>query len=96
MNKDLSKVKGVLSESLLKDNEDITEDGAMELVVKSEITIKDLEEEKDMDDSLNAAKSVVKDLSTGYSSAIKYEKAKIKFLIAKIEELQELSTAASV
>lgn len=89
MSTNLGKVKSVLSETFVKDNEDITEDRAMELVIKSEIAIKDLEEEKTNDDSLNAAKSVVKDLSAGYSSAIKYEKAKIKYCIAKIQEIQE-------
>lgn len=89
MSTDLGKVKSVLSETFVKDNEDITEDRAMELIVKSEIAIKDLREEKENDDSLNAAKSVVKDLSSGYSSITKYETAKIKYLIAKIEEIRE-------
>jgi len=89
MSTDLGKVKSVLSETFIKDNDDITEDRAMELVIKSEIAIKELKEEKDNDDSLNAAKSVVKDLSAGYGSASKYEAAKIKYLIAKIEEIRE-------
>ena len=89
MSTDLGKIKSILSETFVKDNEDIDESRAMELVVKAEIAIKDLEEAKDNDDSLNAAKSVVKDLMGGYSSTIKYEKAKIKYLIAKIEEIQE-------
>lgn len=97
MSTDLGKVKKVLSDTFVKDNEDVTEDRAMELVVKAEIAIKELEEEKENDDSLNAAKSVVKDLSAGYGSAIKYEKAKIKYLIAKIQEIQEgVNEAASV
>lgn len=84
----LGKAKKILSETFVKDNEDVTEDKAMELIVKAEMQIKDLEEEKANDDQLNAAKSVVKDLSAGYSSAIKYEKAKIQYLIGKIEEIQ--------
>jgi len=97
MSTDLGKVKSVLSETFVKDNEDITEDRAMELVIKSTIAIKDLEEEKTNDDSLNAAKSVVKDLSAGYASAVKYEKAKIKYCIAKIQEIQEgVNPTASV
>jgi len=97
MSTDLGKVKSVLSETFVKDNKDITEDRAMELVVKATIAIKDLDEEKENDDSLNAAKSVVKDLSAGYSSARKYEQAKIKYLIAKIQEIQEgVNPTASV
>lgn len=89
MSTDLGKVKSILSETFVKDNEDITEDGAMELVVKATIAIKELDEEKDNDDTLNGAKSVVKDLSAGYNSAKAYEKAKIKFCIAKIEEIRD-------
>lgn len=89
MSTDLGKVKSILSETFVKDNEDITEDGAMELVVKSTIAIKELEEAKENDDGLNAAKSVVKDLNSGYGSALKYEKAKIKYMIGKIEEIRE-------
>lgn len=89
MSINLGKAKKILSETFVKDNEDVTEDRAMELIVKAEMQIKDLEEEKANDDQLNAAKSVVKDLSAGYSSAIKYEKAKIQYLIGKIEDIQE-------
>lgn len=97
MSVNLGKAKKVLSETFVKDNDDINEDRAMELIVKAEIAIKELEEEKDQDDQLNAAKTVVKDLSAGYSSAIKYEKAKIQYLIAKIEEIQEgVNPTASV
>ena len=97
MSTDLGKVKNVLSETFIKDNEEITEDRAMELIVKATIAIKDLNEEKENDDSLNAAKSVVKDLSAGYSSASRYEAAKIKYLVAKVEEIREgVNPSASV
>lgn len=89
MSTNLGKIKNVLSETFVKDNEDINEDRAMELIVKATIAIKELDEEKENDDSLNAAKSVVKDLSAGYGSARKYEQAKVRYLIAKIEEIRE-------
>ena len=97
MSVNLGKAKKVLSETFVKDNKDITEDKAMELIVKAEIAIKELEEERDQDDQLNAAKMVVRDLSAGSSSATKYEQAKIQYLIAKIQEIQEgVNPTASV
>jgi len=89
MSVNLGKAKSVLSETFIKDSEDITEDKAMELIVKAEMEIKELEEERDNDDQLNAAKVIVKDLNAGYSSAIKHNKAKIRHLLGKIEEIQE-------
>lgn len=86
---DVGKARKILSESFLKDNEDINEDKAMELIVKAEMQIKDLEEQRDADDQLNAAKQITKDLSSGYSSAMRYEKAKIQYLIARIREIQD-------
>ena len=41
------------------------------------------------DENLQAAVQVKKDLEGGYKSAIKYEQAKIQYLLAKIEEIQE-------
>ena len=42
-------------------------------------------EEKEGHTELQAAKEIVKDLNAGFSSAIKYEKAKIEFLLEQIE-----------
>ena len=93
----LGKAKSVLSETFISECADITEDRAMEAIIKAEIEIKALEEERENDDSLNAAKNVAKDLNAGYSSAIKHNKAKIKFLIEKIEAIREgISPNASV
>ena len=82
------KAKKVLSKSFVENHEQVTEDQAADLIVESELQIRSLEEERSNDDKLNAAKQIVKDLGAGYSSAIKYEKAKISFLLEKIEEIQ--------
>ena len=78
----------VLSQSFVENNANISEDQAGELIVKAEQKIKLLEEERASDEKLSAAKQIVKDLNAGYSSALKYEKAKISFLLEKIEEIQ--------
>jgi len=88
MGVDSGKAKKILSESFVENNQDVNEDEAQALVVRSLIKIKGLEEEKKSDDKLAAATQVKKDLEAGYGSAIQYEKAKISFLLEKIEEIQ--------
>lgn len=92
------KAKKVLSKSFVENHESVTEDKAADLIVESELQIRSLEEERSQDDKLNAAKQICKDLGAGYSSAIKYEKAKISFLLEKIEEIQsgEVNKTSSV
>lgn len=85
---DLGKAKKILSQAFLENHDNINEDDAAALVVKSEMQIKALREEMGADEKLAAATQVVKDLSTGYKNAIKYEEAKIQYLLAKIEEIQ--------
>ena len=88
MSVDSGKAKKILSESFVENNKDISEDEAQHLVVRSLQKIKALEEEKASDDKLAAATQIKKDLEAGYGSAVKYEKAKISFLLEKIEEIQ--------
>lgn len=82
------KANKVLSKSFVENHATISEDEAADLIVKAELQIRELEEERANDEKLAAAKQIVKDLGAGYSSAIKYEKAKISFLLEKIEEIQ--------
>lgn len=84
----MSNVRKVLDKSFLDNHEDINEDTASELIVKSSMKIREIEEERSADENLAAAKQVVKDISSAYSSAVKYERAKISFLLEKIQEIQ--------
>lgn len=88
MSVDSGNAKKILSESFVENHSEVSEDQAQALVVKSLQQIKQLEEERESDDKLAAARQVKKDLEAGYSSAIQYEKAKISFLLDKIEEIQ--------
>lgn len=78
-----------LSKAFVDNNENISEDVAGELIVKATQEIRSLEQERDADEKLTAARQIVKDLSGAYTSAIKYEKAKIHFLLEKIQEIQD-------
>ena len=89
MSIDLGKAKKILSSTFLEDNNDVSEDEAAALIVKAEQQIKGLKDEMRSDDQLQAAAQVKKDLESGYKDAIKYEEAKIQYLLAKIEEIQD-------
>jgi len=95
---DLGKAKKILSQAFLENNTDLNEDNAAAMVVKAELQIKALREELKSDEKLAAAVQIAKDLRTGYGNAIKYEEAKIQYLLAKIEEIQSgsLNPHASV
>ena len=85
---DLGKAKRILSATFLEDNENLNEDEAAALIVKAEQQIKAVLDEMNADDKLSAAQQIVKDLKSAYSSTVKYEQAKIQYLLAKIEEIQ--------
>jgi len=84
----INAVKKVLSKSFVDNHENVTEDVAADLIVKAEMKVKEIKEERAADGKLEQAKQIVKDLNGAYSSAIKYEQAKIAFLLEKIEEIQ--------
>lgn len=80
--------KKTLSKSFVENHLDINEDDALELIYTANKQIKDLTEEMNADDKLNAAKQIVKDLSKGYTSAINYEKAKVDFLLERVDAIR--------
>lgn len=78
----------VLTESYVASKIGISETDAEKELITAEFAVKEILNEKEGDNQLSAAKEIVKDLNAGYSSAIKYEKAKIEFLLEKIEDLR--------
>ena len=84
----MSDVKKTLSKSFVDNHEDVNEDTANLLIVQAEQKIREIEEERSADEKLTAAKQIVKDINSAYTSAIKYERAKIGFLLDKIAEIQ--------
>lgn len=89
MSLDIGKAKKILSSTFLEDNESVNEDTAAHLIVKAEQQIRALNDEMNADEQLQAAAQVKKDLESGYKNAIKYEQAKIQYLLEKIQEIQE-------
>lgn len=83
----LESIKKVLSKSFVDNHEDVNADVAADLIVKAATKIRNLKEERGADERLAQAKQIVKDLNSAYTSAIKYEQAKIDFLIEKIQEI---------
>ena len=88
------KAKKVLSNSFQENHKDVTEDRAMELIYQAERQLKNIREERTQDDKLNAAKNIAKELGAGYTSTLNYEKAKIQFLVERVEELEEYESGS--
>jgi rubrerythrin len=81
-------VTKTLSKSFVDNHENVSEDVASELIIKSEQKIREIKEERASDQKLAQAKQIVKDLNSAYTSAVKHEQAKIDFLLEKINEIQ--------
>jgi vacuolar-type H+-ATPase subunit I/STV1 len=82
------KAQDILAKTFKDNLKNVSEDEAEHLITKSEQKIKALDDERRNDEKLTAAKQIVKDLNGGYSSAKNYERAKIRFLLDKLEEIQ--------
>lgn len=84
----MSNASKVLNKSFVDNAENIDEDTAGQMIVEATQKIKEVEGLRDSDEKLAAAKQIVKDLNSAYTSTIKYERAKINFLLEKIAEIQ--------
>ena len=82
--------KKILSDTYVNDRNNITEEEAVKELTNASFIIRQILKEKEEDTALEEAKLAVKDLNAGYNSAIKFEKAKIEFLLEKIEEARAL------
>lgn len=80
--------KNVLSKSFVDNHENVNEDVAADLIIKSAQKIRSIKEERASDEKLLQAKQILKDLNSAYADAIKYEQAKIDFLLEKVQEIQ--------
>ena len=80
--------KKALNKSFVDNHENINEDEAGALIVQAEQKIREVEEERAANERLAAAKQIVKDINGAYTSAVRYERAKISFLLEKIAEIQ--------
>lgn len=78
-----------LSKSFVDNASDLNEDEAINMIVDSEKKLKLIKEEQAADEKLAAAKQIVKDLSSSYKAASSYERAKISFLLDKIQEITD-------
>lgn len=84
----MSKEKISLSEGFLENIKAMSESELLNSVFEATITVANLKEERDADDKLTAAKQIAKDLNSGYSAAIKYEKQKLKHMVERLQDLR--------
>lgn len=85
---DYGKASNILSETFIENHKEVNEDEAAQLIVRSEMKIRALEEEKSMDEDLASAIEIAKQLKGAYTDAVKYERAKIDYLLKKIDEIR--------
>ena len=84
----MSNVKKTLSKAFVDNFENVNEDVAAEQILIASKKIREIEQERDADDKLASAQQIVKDIKSAYTSAIRYERAKIQFFLEKIEEIE--------
>lgn len=77
-----------LGSAFVENFSNVAQDVAEQEIVKCLQKIGTVKEEMANDAKLNELKEMVKDLSGGYKSIIKVEKAKIDFFVERIEEIQ--------
>ena len=82
----------ILSESYVNTNRNISEEEALKLIAEAEFAIKQISDDKEVDTALRNAKEICKDLNASYSSASKYEKARIDFLLEKVKDARYLKS----
>lgn len=85
----IGKAKQILSKTFMESCEELADDEIADMVVKAEQRIKEIKQEQENDEKLQAAKSIIKDLNAGYTSVIKHERARIDFLLGKLETEEE-------
>lgn len=89
------KYEKILSESYVDTNRNISEEDALKLITEAEFAIKQVSDEKEADVALKSAKDICKDLNASYNSASKYEKAKIEFLLEKVQDVRYLKSLSN-
>ncbi len=65
-------------------------------VLQSEANIRQVENEKEQDEKLNGAKSLVKDLAGPYRDAVSAQRAKIKYVLHILDERGQLPEGEGV
>lgn len=78
-----------LGSAFVENFQNVAQDVAEQEIVKCLQKVSSVKEEMAADAKLNELKEMVKDLSGGYKSIIKVEKAKIDFFVERIEEIQK-------
>ena len=85
----IGKAKSILSKTFIDSCNELTEEQIADMIVKAEQRIKEIKQEQECDEKRQAALSILKDLNSGYTSVIKHERARIDFLLGKLEGDEE-------
>lgn len=89
---DLEKLLKKLPTGFKDEADGMTESVLRAQIIQAEANIKAVENERDEDEKLTGAKELVKDLSGPYRDAISAQRAKIAYLLHRLEEEGVLGT----
>lgn len=84
----MGKASKVLTKTFIDSYKNVSEDEAALMVVEAIKKVREINKEKSEDEQLKAAKQITKDLGSAYRDAAKYEKAKIDWLLDRLDEIQ--------
>ena len=84
----MGKASKVLTKTFIDSYKNVSEDEAALMVVGAIKKVREIKKEQSEDEQLKAAKQITKDLSSAYRDAAKYEKAKIDWLLDRLDEIQ--------
>jgi len=78
-----------LTSTFVEENANVNEENAAAQIVEAAKEISVLKAQMKGDERLEAAKQIVKDLRESYTSSIKFSQSKIKFLIDKLQDIED-------
>jgi len=84
----MGKASKVLTKTFIDSYKNVSEDEAALMIVEAMKKVREIKGEQNEDEKLKAAKQITKDLNSAYRDAAKYEKAKIDWLLDRIDEIQ--------
>lgn len=80
-----SKYAKVLGEEWMQEADKMAPEELKKIIVEAANSISETEEKRDADMKLKEVKDMLKDLSSGYKDAIKYQNAKTKYALMCLE-----------
>ena len=79
--------KWLKGNGVIEELDQADEEALKKTILLAEESIEQCDKEKEADEKLNGAKSLVKDLSKAYTETAKFQQAKIKYSLFRLEQM---------